>query len=68
MAMTLRIPEELDAKLERLAVARHMSKHAVILEAAEKLVSEELKTALVISEADRVMEQYAKTIRRLEDA
>ncbi len=68
MAMTVRLPEELDAKLERIAASRHTSKHAVLLEAAERFVSQELKTAMVLDAVERVGEQYAEAIRRLEDA
>ena len=68
MAMTLRLPDDLDKQLERIAAARRMSKHAVVLEAAERLVNEELKTASVLSAADGVIDQYAEAIQRLEDA
>ncbi|XPP27447.1 MAG: ribbon-helix-helix protein, CopG family [Leucobacter sp.] len=68
MAMTVRLPEELDAKLEQIAAARHSSKHAVLLAAAERFVSEELKTALVLDAVERVGVQYAEAIQRLEDA
>jgi predicted transcriptional regulator len=66
--MTVRLPEELDAKLERIAASRHTSKHAVLLEAAERFVSQELKTVMVLDAVERVGEQYAEAIRRLEDA
>lgn len=68
MAMTVRIPAELDAKLEEIARARHISKHAVLIEAAERFVSNEAKTARVLTLADEVAERYAKVITRLEDA
>ena len=68
MAMTVRLPPELDAKLERIAAARHTSKHAMLLEAAERLVAEEIKTDMVLEAAERVGEQYAEAIQRLEDA
>jgi len=66
--MTVRLPAELDAKLEQIAAARHTSKHAVLLEAADRFVAEEFKTALVLSAVDRITEQYADAIKRLEDA
>lgn len=68
MAMTLRLPADLDAKLERIAAAKRTSKHAVVIEAAERLANEELKTAAVLSRADQVIDQYAEAIQRLEDA
>lgn len=68
MAMTVRLPEDLDAKLERIAASRHMSKHAVLIEAAERFATEEIKTALVLESVERLQVQYAEAIQRLEDA
>lgn len=67
MAMTVRIPTELDTKLDQLAAARHTSKHAVLLEAAERFVNEEFKTAIVLEAAERVAAQYDDAISRLKD-
>lgn len=66
--MNLRLPEELDAKLEAIARERHMSKHAVIIEAAERFASTESKTSRVLSAIDEIGERYAGAITRLEDA
>lgn len=68
MAMTLRIPEELNAKIEELARTRHTSKHALLIEAAERFVSSETKTACVLTLADELLDQYADVMKRLEDA
>ena len=68
MAMTVRLPEELDAQLEAIARARHTSKHAVIIEAAARFANSESKTDRVLSIADEVTERYAETLKRLEDA
>lgn len=68
MAMTVRLPEELDARLEAIARARHTSKHAVIIEAAERFATTESKTDRVLSIADEVTQRYADTLKRLEDA
>ena len=68
MAMTVRIPAELDAQLEKLAKARHTSKHAVLLEAAERFVRSEDKTAQLLAAIDVIGEEYADAIHRLEDA
>lgn len=68
MAMTVRIPEELDAKLEAIARARHTSKHAVIIEAAERFASTETKTSRVLTLADEIIDRYADVMKRLEDA
>jgi predicted transcriptional regulator len=68
MAMNVRLPEELDRKLETIARERHVSKHAVLIEAAERFVSTESKTSRVLSAVDEIGERYAATITRLEDA
>lgn len=68
MAMTVRLPEELDAQLEEIARARHTSKHAILIEAATRFANSETKTDRVLSIADEVAERYADTLRRLEDA
>lgn len=68
MAMSLRLPEELDARLEEIARSRHMSKHAVIIEAATRFANSESKTDRVLSLADEITERYAEAITRLEDA
>lgn len=67
MAMTVRLPKELDEKLEQLARARHTSKHALLVEAADRFMNEASKTSLVLAAADEVMAQYAHTIERLKD-
>lgn len=68
MAMTLRLPEELDARLEQLAAARHTSKHALIVEAISSFVDTEGKTARVADIAGGVRSRYAELLQRLEDA
>lgn len=68
MAMNLRLPPELDAQLEDIARERHMSKHAVIIEAAARFARTESKTARVLSLADEITGRYADAIKRLEDA
>lgn len=68
MAMTLRLPEELDKQLEAIARARHTSKHAIVVEAAARFAKTESKTERALRLADDVMQQYADTIVRLEDA
>lgn len=68
MAMTLRLPEELDKQLEALARARHTSKHAIVIEAATRFAHTEAKTERSVQLADEIIEQYADTIRRLEDS
>ncbi|KQR40123.1 ribbon-helix-helix protein, CopG family [Microbacterium sp. NPDC088619] len=68
MAMTVRLPEELDARLDEIARSRHTSKHAILIEAATRFANTETKTERVLSIADEVAERYADTLTRLEDA
>ncbi|WP_433675617.1 ribbon-helix-helix protein, CopG family [Microbacterium gorillae] len=68
MAMTVRLPEDLDAKLTEIARERHTSKHALLIEAAERFASTESKTARVLRLADDIGERYADVIERLADA
>lgn len=66
--MTVRLPAELDEKLEQIAAARHTSKHAVLIEAANRFVTDEFKTAMVLALTDEVAEDWAELFERLEDA
>lgn len=68
MAITLRIPDELDAKLSELADAQHSSKHALVLRAIEEHVAREAKNRVVLASLDETTRDYAELIRRLEDA
>lgn len=68
MAMTLRLPEELDSRLEQLAHARGMSKHALVVEATRMIVDLESKTDVAVEIATGVRSRYAELLTRLEDA
>ncbi|TAL44669.1 MAG: ribbon-helix-helix protein, CopG family [Salinibacterium sp.] len=68
MAMTLRFPTELDEALQRLADARHTSKHSLVLRAVEELVISETKTDQVMASVERTLERDAELLQRLEDA
>ncbi|WP_136041911.1 MULTISPECIES: ribbon-helix-helix protein, CopG family [unclassified Microbacterium] len=68
MAMTVRLPDELDAQLEAIARARHMSKHAVIIEAATRFANDTSRSALVDSAVDFVLDNDKALLERLEDA
>ncbi len=68
MAMTLRLPEELDRRLEELARARGTSKHALVLEGTQMIVDLEAKTDIVIEIASGVRSRYVDLLTRLEDA
>lgn len=68
MAMTIRLPADLDARLDALAEQTHTSKHAVVVQAVEAHIDRQLKTAAVIESLDETSRDYAELIRRLEDA
>lgn len=68
MAMTVRLPEELDARLEAIARARSTSKHALLIEAADRFVGDEVRTAMVLAAVDEIGVEYADALRRLQDA
>lgn len=68
MALTLRIPDELDARLEALASAQHSSKSAVVLRAVEEHIAREQRTRQVLDLIDETSRDYAELIERLEDA
>jgi len=68
MAMTIRLPAELDSALEEIARQRHTSKHALIVEAADRFTRQESKTARVLQSVDDTTRDYAELLKRLEDA
>ena len=68
MAMTVRLPPELDSALESLARLRHTSKHALLIEAADRFARQESKTARVLTSVDEISAEYADLLTRLEDA
>ncbi len=68
MAMTVRLPEELDARLGALAERRHISKHALLIEATDRFLREELTTERTVAVALDVADRYAALLTRLEDA
>lgn len=68
MAMTLRLPEDLDRQLEQIADSRHTSKHALIIEATARFAAQNSKTDRVLAAIDEIGIEYADVITRLEDA
>ncbi|HEU4807421.1 MAG TPA: ribbon-helix-helix protein, CopG family [Homoserinimonas sp.] len=68
MAMTVRLSPELDAQLQKIADARHTSKHALVLQAVEEYMTRDIKTRRVLESIDETSRDYAETIKRLEDA
>jgi predicted transcriptional regulator len=68
MAMTVRLPEELDAQLEALAAAEHVSKHALLIQAAQSLVERRGRREQIMGAIDFVRTHDAVLLERLEDA
>lgn len=68
MAMTVRFPTEMDAALQRIADARHTSKHALVLKAVEDLVIFETQTDRILASVERTLERDSELIERLKDA
>ena len=68
MAMTVRFSTELDEQLQKIADARHTSKHALVLQAVEVLVKTETKTDQVMASVERTLVRDAELLARLEDS
>jgi predicted transcriptional regulator len=68
MAITVRIPEELDAQLDQLAEREKVSKHALLLRGARVVVERASRRDEVDAGLDFVLSHDAELLRRLEDA
>lgn len=68
MALTLRIPEALDRQLEEIAAAEHMSKHALILQAAQQAVDRRSRHGHVADAIAFVVSHDAALLEKLADA
>lgn len=68
MAITVRIPEALDRRLDALAKAQHISKHALLLQGAELMVQRAARTADIDAAVDFVLDHDAELLTRLADA
>ncbi len=68
MAMTVRFSTELDEQLQKIADARHTSKHALVKQAVEEYLMRDNKTRQVLESIDKTSRDYAETIERLKDA
>ena len=68
MAMTLRIPEELDRQLEAVAAAEHISKHALLLQAAQLIVERRARREQICEAIDFVTTHDEALLERLADA
>lgn len=68
MAITVRIPDELDARLEEVARQQHTSKSALLLQGATWVVDRFDRRAEVDAGLDFVLTHDAELLTRLEDA
>lgn len=68
MAMTVRLPQQIDSALEAIARQRHTSRHALLVEAADRFARQESKTERVLASVDETTRDYAEPLKRLEDA
>lgn len=68
MAITVRIPDELDARLEQVAKRQHTSKSALLLQGATWVVERDARRGEIDAGLDFVLSHDADLLRRLEDA
>lgn len=65
MAMTLRLPAELEQELDALAVEEGVSKHSLITEGARELIERRRRRAVIGRAIDHVDTKYGDVIDRL---
>jgi len=68
MAMNLRVPEDLDRRLDQLAAEEHTSKSALLLQGAELVLQRHRRSREIGEGLDFVMSHDAELLTRLEDA
>ena len=68
MAINVRIPEDLDAQLQKVADAENVSKHALLLRGARLVVERSSRRAEIDAGLDFVLSHDEELLRRLEDA
>lgn len=68
MAINLRIPEDLDARLDALAEAEHTSKSALLLQGAELVIERSRRRHAVDSSLEFARTHDAELLKRLEEA
>jgi predicted transcriptional regulator len=68
MAMNLRVPEDLDRRLDELAAEEHTSKSALILQGAELVLQRHHRSRDISAGLDFVMSHDSELLTRLEDA
>lgn len=68
MAMNLRVPVDLDRRLDQLAAEEHTSKSALLLQGAELVLQRHRRRREIGEGLDFVMSHDAELLTRLEDA
>ena len=68
MAINLRVPEDLDRRLDELAAEEHTSKSALILQGAELVLQRHHRSRDISAGLDFVMSHDSELLTRLEDA
>lgn len=68
MAITIRIPDELDARLDEVAKQQHTSKSALMLQGATWVVERHTRQAEIAEGLDFVTSHDADLLERLADA
>lgn len=68
MALTLRLPEELDRRLSEIAEAEHVSKHSLVLESVQSLIEQRAHFALVQEGLEYALSHDAEALERLADS
>ncbi|NYE93849.1 putative transcriptional regulator [Psychromicrobium silvestre] len=68
MAMTLRLPDDLDQTLEKIAAEQHVSKAALILQGAELIAERHARRRELGGGLEFVLSHDAELLKRLEDA
>ncbi|WP_270260599.1 ribbon-helix-helix protein, CopG family [Kocuria marina] len=68
MAINVRLPEDLDRRLDEIAAAEHTSKSSLLLQGAQLIVERHTRRHLVDSALHFVETHDAQLLKRLEDA
>jgi predicted transcriptional regulator len=68
MAITVRLPADLDERLDAVARERHVSKHALLLQGAQLIVDRNARRAEVDAGIDFVLAHDGELVTRLSDA
>lgn len=68
MAMTLRLPEDVDRQLDELARSTHVSKQSLVIQATEELLRRREAQRKIDRAVEDTFERYGDVVERLADA